>query len=806
MKKLLFTVLGIGMLISAQAQNTTRLNLIHNVADADFANVSLWAAPLIAPTQEEQILPSISFRQSTGFFTPDPLSVGIPLIIKIKPVGATASTPALFETQLTIPQNQTTIVVANGTNSAVYNPNPGISLNVFTNARETSTNPANTDVLVVHGSTDAPAVDVLAQGVPTPLVSNLTYPQFQGYLELPTADYILGINPAGTSTTLVNYFAPLQTLDLSGKAVTVVASGFLNPALNNNGEAFGLWVALPDEEDLTPLPVFTPLSGPAKLQVIHNAADPAAAEVDIYVNGTLTLDNFAFREATDFIELPAGSYTVGIAPGNSTSAADIIATFDFDLDADQAYIAVANGVLNPADFDASVNSIAFNVFPYVGARTQSVVNAEVDILVFHGATDAPAVDILTGGNVLVPNLSYGNFAGYLGVDPAEYILQIAPAGTTTPVASFVAPLGNAAGQSVVVLASGFLNPAANQDGAAFGLLAVFADGTEVLLPAFVEPTPTAKLQIIHNAADPAAAVVDLYVNGDLFRDNFGFREATAFVELPAGTYAVGVAPGNSTSVSDVIATFNFDLEAGESYIAVANGVLNPADFDASVNSIAFNVFPFVGARLQANEPDKIDLLVFHGATDAPAVDVRTAGTVLVSDIAYGEFDGYITVDPGNYILDITPAGSTTPVAQFSAPLSTAVGAAATVLASGFLNPEANQDGTPFGLIAVLADGTVITLPPFTSSVAESGFSAGNVKLFPNPVTELLNIELNMQTAQVLNVDMIDMNGAIVRTIQGFSAQEGYNLLNLDVNGISSGFYTLRIANGNVAETIRVIVR
>ena len=44
----------------------------------------------------------------------------------------------------------------------------------------------------------------------------------------------------------------------------------------------------------------------ARLQVIHNAADPIADEVDVYLNGTLALDNFAFRTATPFIDVPAG--------------------------------------------------------------------------------------------------------------------------------------------------------------------------------------------------------------------------------------------------------------------------------------------------------------------------------------------------------------------------------------------------------------------------------------------------------------------------------------------------------------------
>jgi hypothetical protein len=59
------------------------------------------------------------------------------------------------------------------------------------------------------------------------------------------------------STTVAAYSAPLQTLGLEGAAITVVASGFLNPANNSNGPAFGLYVALATGGDLIPLPVVT---------------------------------------------------------------------------------------------------------------------------------------------------------------------------------------------------------------------------------------------------------------------------------------------------------------------------------------------------------------------------------------------------------------------------------------------------------------------------------------------------------------------------------------------------------------------
>ncbi len=61
---------------------------------------------------------------------------------------------------------------------------------------------------------------------------------------------------------------------------------------------------------------------------------------------------------------------------------------------------------------------------------------------------------------------------------------------------------------------------------------------------------TARLQVIHNAADPGAVAVDIYLNGTLLLDNFGFREATPYIDAPAGTpINIGVAGPNSTSVS-----------------------------------------------------------------------------------------------------------------------------------------------------------------------------------------------------------------------------------------------------------------
>ena len=111
----------------------------------------------------------------------------------------------------------------------------------------------------------------------------------------------------------------------------------------------------------------------ARLQVIHNAADPGAASVDIYLNGTLLLDNFSFREATPYIDAPAGTpINIGVAGPNSTSAADTLKNFNVTLTENETYVAIANGVLDPNSYSANPDgrSTAITLFVKEMARLQ----------------------------------------------------------------------------------------------------------------------------------------------------------------------------------------------------------------------------------------------------------------------------------------------------------------------------------------------------------------------------------------------------------------------------------------------------
>lgn len=550
----------------------------------------------------------------------------------------------------------------------------------------------------------------------------------------------------------------------------------------------------------------------ARLQVIHNSADLAASVVDVYVNGGLFIDDFAFRTAEGFQDVPAGvDLQVGIALGNSGSANDTIPGLGatYNLPSGGTFVVIANGIVLAPGYNPAK---AFELYAVGGAESSAA--GTTGVAVFHGATDAPAVDVfesaVLGANA-VSNLSYGEFTGYLPLPTADYILEVRAAGDPNTIVAYSAPLQTlgADGISLVVLASGFLDPTQNNNGEGFGLFAALPTGGPLLaLPEI--GGGTARLQVIHNSSDIAADVVDVYVNGGLFIDDFAFRTAEGFQDVPAGVdLQVGIALGSSGSANDTIpglgATYN--LADGVSYILVANGIVLAPGYNPVK---PFELYPYGNARESATSgANNTDILVFHGSTDAPIVDVGEiavlGGATIVDDLAYGEFDGYLEVPTDDYVLEVRLADGT-PVVAYQAPLSSLNlnGAALTVLASGFLDPSNNNNGEAFGLWVALANGgALIELPLFTS-VQENDL-VSNVAAWPNPVADQLFLSIDSKRVAQAELRLMDMTGRVVRNLPGTSLASGENRLTVDLSGIATGMYQLTIVGEGAISTIPVQV-
>lgn len=542
----------------------------------------------------------------------------------------------------------------------------------------------------------------------------------------------------------------------------------------------------------------------ARVQVIHNSADPAANVVDVYLGETLLIDNFKFRTATPYIDAPAGSpITISIAPSTSISVAEAIASFTYTLTEGDKYVIVANGVLDPLAFAANPDGVstAFNLYVRNAMLESALSPDNVDFVFFHGASDAPTVDAIAREvATVVDNASYTSFTDYVSVPASKYIIDVTPGDLPSQiVASASANLSNAGGAAAVIFASGFLDPAANGGGKSFKLFYALPDGTVKTFPLL----SNAKLQVIHNAADPAAAVVDIYVNGVLTIDDFAFRSATPYIDVPGNVpVSIAVAPPTSESVADAITTIEATFKTGYGYIAMANGVLNPALFNPNPDGsdIGFTVFVKENTVAKSSRTNGLEFFGVHGSTDAPTVDIiaRDFATIL-DNVSYGAVSGYQVV-PANttYILDVALGDDPeTVVASYEASLTAVAGQSAVVYASGFLSPDLNPEGSqPFGLYYTLADGTTGAFPAYV--MREGNDIVSDVKIYPNPTSDVLNIQLPSSFNGA--IEIVDLSG---KTIQSESVSTDFNeVFSMNVNDLSTGIYLVKLNSANGVEVIK----
>jgi hypothetical protein len=162
---------------------------------------------------------------------------------------------------------------------------------------------SNAQVRVVHGSPDAPAVDVLVDG--TKVLDSVVYQDASGYLTVPSGTRNVKVNVYATATSVIDANVALA----KDGAYTVIAT--------NTVAAIEPLVLI---DDLT-----APAAGNIKLRLVHGA--PSVDLVDIYITApgaditglTPNLSDVDFKQNSGYLEVAAGSYQVRITPAGTVA-------------------------------------------------------------------------------------------------------------------------------------------------------------------------------------------------------------------------------------------------------------------------------------------------------------------------------------------------------------------------------------------------------------------------------------------------------------------------------------------------------
>ena len=187
----------------------------------------------------------------------------------------------------------------------------------------------------------------------------------------------------------------------------------------------------------------------------------------------------------------------------------------------------------------------------------------------------------------------------------------------------------------------------------FGILAGTALVAALAVPVAADEHDNAMVRVVH--ASPDAPNVDVWVDGETVLTNVPFTAVSDYLSVPAGTYNVQV-----TATGDTTPVIEADLEfaAGTATTIAAYGLV--ADITAAVFTDDITI-----ADGQAK------LRAIHLSPSAPAdVDIAvTGGDVVVPGLAYPEASGYLTLDAGDYPLEIRAAGDTAAALEFDVTLA-----------------------------------------------------------------------------------------------------------------------------------------
>lgn len=472
LKKLLLTSLSLFGLSIAQAQ-IIDIQFINNCPDPAVPDVDLYI-------NGQLTFDNIHFREASQFTSVSIL--GTTHNIALAPATSTSINDTFFSINTTLIPTSKYLIVSNGMkNNVGFTPYKKFSLDIYSNAKNHAQNPSNIDVLFFHGCTDGTILDARL-GIKT-FADDVNYGQFSnGYTAFPAVDGKVRLTNTTGKVNLYNFSLAFNSLGLTSKAITVVSSGFINPAANNNGPAFGLYFATEAGGPLQPLPPTT-AEAIARLQLIQNSADSAADFLDVYVGNDLFVDNLPFRNSTAFLDVIASiPSSVGIAPKNSTSVADVLHTAAIAFDSGANYVGVINGIISPSGYTPSPG---INTILYKGGKEAASTPSNTDMLLVHGSTDAPSISITEGSNTIVTGLSYGNYnsAGYTSMATSNVIFDVKNSTNSSMLQQCTAPLmsGGLQGQATVIVASGFVTPSNNKNGPDFKLYATAPGGGPMIL-------------------------------------------------------------------------------------------------------------------------------------------------------------------------------------------------------------------------------------------------------------------------------------------------------------------------------------
>src|SRR5215204_410447 len=397
-------------------------------------------------------------------------------------------------------------------------------------AAQDDTAEADATLRVMHAAPGAPEVDVLLDG--QTLLQGVAYGTASSYATMTPEEHRVQIIPTGQTADAAVFD---DTIDAApGQAYLVAVFGLLNDI---RGDVYDV-----DLSEIEP--------GNARVRLINFSPDAGAIDL-LETGGDEWFGDVDLGGAADYTDIAPGTYSADVRGDDDRV---LLTVSELPFEETRVYDVVVLGEI--ADDSLEVQSLVTTVSPscgeVLGLEGES---SDACIRLVHAAADAPPVDVYLNDAEIAQNLEFGTATEYVLVPSgADRGVRVTATGTPVEEAVIDTALDFDPGQAYEILVTG-----GGDD------LEATITGTDLRPLAQGQ----ARLRVIN--ASPDAGPIDIGVQGseDNLFEGVDFRDATDYVVLDAGDYALEARPGGEdmTVALETDATF----EEGVTYDLVALG-------------------------------------------------------------------------------------------------------------------------------------------------------------------------------------------------------------------------------------------
>ncbi len=369
---------------------------------------------------------------------------------------------------------------------------------------------------------------------------------------------------------------------------------------------------------LIAVPVLAQEGGTAQLRFVH--AIPGVAAIDVSIDGQPAASNLSYGTATTYIEVPAGAHQISVTQAGATAP-------------------LWEQEINPAGgttLTLVAASASQSVFTVYQDDLNPLALGKARFTAVHAIAGASSVDvILADGRPVIPGLQYNQPYGTLDLPAMSYDLAVVSAGQAISDALIPAQSSSLdSGTSYVLLVYGTGDSAQT-----------------LLLAARTQPEGDAGyVRFVHGVA--GAPSVDAYLNNTLVAPALDFGDATGFIALPTGSYALSA---HTAGTNNEIVTSTFTVTADDYQTVLLSGSAEAPTANVMADELgAVNAETSVFTLINATS----------AATTSASYD---NGSALVGDVAAGSSDSALVEASDKSIVISTNADGTTSEAALSMP-------------------------------------------------------------------------------------------------------------------------------------------